>query len=186
DPLDGPYFEESIYVTTETRREIAEVCAKAVRALGLAHGPIHAEMRVNSGGVYMLEIAARPIGGLCAKALRFTGCSLEEAIILHSLGRAPARLTPAAPASGVMMIPVPRGGVLRNVSGIDDARGVPLVTDVILTARVGETLVPLPEGASYPGFIFAEGPDSESVESALRKALGRLRFDILATLPQVI
>ena len=196
DPLEGPYFEETIYVTTETRAGIVETCARAVRALGLTQGPIHAEMRVNERGVYMLEIAARPIGGLCSRALRFsTGMArgdpqqaalgLAEVILLHSIGRMPRELSPATPASGVMMIPIPKAGVLQSVEGVDKARCVRFVTDVVITAKPGETLVPLPEGASYPGFIFAEGPDSAGVESALRAAHGELRFDILATLPQL-
>jgi biotin carboxylase len=191
DPLEGPFFEETIYVTpsresVEIQNTIVETCARAVRALGLTHGPIHAEMRVNETGVYMLEIAARPIGGLCARALRFGDISLEELILLHAIGRVPASLQPARPASGVMMIPVPRTGVLEDVKGVEAARAIAGVDDVVITAKKGERLVPLPEGASYPGFIFASGGDARFVEAALRAAHRELRFDILATLEQVI
>ena len=190
DPLEGPYFEETIYVTPSRepaaiQNAIVETCAKAARALGLSHGPIHAEMRVNEGGVYMLEIAARPIGGLCARALRFGDLPLEELLLLHAIGRAPRELTLAWPASGVMMIPVPRAGVFQAVSGLEMARAVPGVHDVAITAKRGEMMVPLPEGASYPGFIFAAGEEPGVVENALRSAHGELRFDILARLEQV-
>jgi hypothetical protein len=147
-------------------------------------------MRVNESGVFMLEIAARPIGGLCARALRFGDISLEELILLHAIGRMPADLQPdlqpARAASGVMMIPVPRAGVLEDVKGVEEARAVKGVDDVAITAKKGERLVPLPEGASYPGFIFASGEDAGFVEIALRAAHRELRFDILATLEQVI
>ncbi len=191
DPLEGPFFEETIYVTpsresSETQKAIVETCARAARALGLSHGPIHAEMRVNETGVYMLEIAARPIGGLCARALRFGDISLEELILLHAVGTMPADPQPARPASGVMMIPVPRAGILEMVRGIEEARAVAGVDDVSITAKKGEKLVPLPEGASYPGFIFASGEDACFVEAALRAAHRELRFDILATLEQLI
>jgi len=189
DPLVGPLFEETIYVTPSRQpaaiqRDIAETCVRACRALGLSHGPVHAEMRVNGDAVYMLEIAARPIGGLCARAVRFQ-MPLEELILLHAIGEAPRDLKPARPASGVMMIPVPRAGVLQSVSGIEEGLAVPGIDDIVITAKRGETLVPLPEGASYPGFIFASGEDAGSVERALRTAHGALRFDILAALTRI-
>jgi len=188
DPLEGPYFEETIYVTPSResaalQRAIVETTARAVRALGLHHGPIHAEMRVNDGGVWMLEIAARPIGGLCARALRFEhGLNLEDAIVLHAVGRTPIQLLLDPPALGVMMIPVPRAGIFDCVAGVDDARAMTNVDDVIITAKRGQKLVPLPEGASYTGFIFASGTDPVAVEHALRTAHSRLQFQILSSL----
>jgi L-amino acid ligase C-terminal domain 2 len=140
-------------------------------------------MRVNDSGVYMLEVAPRPIGGLCARALRFANdLSLEDVIVLHAVDRMPRDLTPAAPASGVMMIPIPRAGVYQSVSGIDEGRGAPGVLDVIITAKPGQKLVPLPEGASYLGFIFANGDSPAEVEAALRQAHAALKFDISVTL----
>ena len=190
DPLEGPFFEETIYVTpsresAKTQRAIIETCRRAVRALGLTHGPIHAEMRVNDEGVFMLEIAARPIGGLCARVLRFTTCTLEELVILHAIGHMPEDLKPAAAASGVMMIPAPGAGILSSVAGIEETKRVDLITSIEITAKLGEKLVPLPEGASYAGFIFAEGPDPGSVEKALREAHAQLRFEILSSLPML-
>ena len=194
DPLEGPYFEESIYVTPSrepaaVQEALVDTTLRAAQSLDLCHGPIHAEMRVNESGVYMLEIAARPIGGLCARALRFrmTGredtFTLEELLVLHAIGAMPAQLAPASAASGVMMIAVPRAGVFESVSGTESARAIPGIDDVVITAKPGERLVPLPEGASYPGFLFASGPDARFVEEALRRAHGELRFDVLGALP---
>jgi biotin carboxylase len=188
DPLEGPFFEETIYVTPsvempETQDAIDEMTRRAAKALGLWHGPIHAEMRVNASGVYMLEIAARPIGGLCSRAVRLGDYTLEELVILHAIGEMPAGLEAEADrASGVMMIPVPRAGVFQSVAGLDKAREVPGIDDIIITAKTGERLVPLPEGASYTGFIFASGPDPGFVTSALRRAHKALRFEILSAL----
>jgi hypothetical protein len=187
DPLDGPFFEESIYVTPSSEPEpvqqaIVETTRTAARALGLWHGAIHAEMRVNGTGVYMLEIAARPIGGLCAKVLKYRSCTLEELIVLHAIGDMPAELTPSYPAAGVMMIPVPRAGILESVSGVEAAREIPGIEDVVITAKPGERLVPLPEGSSYTGFIFANGPSPAFVIQALRRSHAALRFDVLTAL----
>ncbi len=188
DPLEGPFFEETIYVTPsresqEVQEAMIETTRRAVRALGLWHGPVHAEMRVNSAGVYMLEVAARPIGGLCARALRFAGgLSLEEVVIQHAAGRMPDDLTLEPPASGVMMIPVPREGILESVSGSDEARRVQGIDDVVITAKIGQKLIPLPEGSSYTGFIFSSGRDAAAVENSLRIAHARLEFNILASL----
>ena len=188
DPLEGPFFEETIYVTPsresrEVRRAIVETTRRAVGALGLHHGPVHAEMRVNAEGVYMLEVAARPIGGLCARALRFTGdLTIEEVVILHAIRKMPQKLTFSRPALGVLMIPVPRAGVYESVTGIEDALLTNGVNDIVITAKIGQKLTPLPEGASYPGFIFASGDDAPAVECALRTAHSRLRFGISATL----
>ena len=188
DPLEGPFFEETIYVTPsresrEIQSAIVDTTRQAVRALELYHGPVHAEMRVNAQGVYMLEVAARPIGGLCARALRFAGgLTLEEVVILHAIGNMPPEgLTLSPPALGVMMIPVPRAGVYESVTGIEEALRTPGVDDVVITAKIGQKLVPLPEGASYTGFIFASGDDAASVESSLRTAHSRLQFEIFAS-----
>lgn len=191
DPLDGPFFEETIYVTPSRepaaiQRAIETATERAASALGLWHGPIHAEMRVNERGVWILEIAARPIGGLCARVLQFgNGISLEELVILHSIGRMPEVLEAANPASGVMMIPVPRAGILKSVEGVADARAVCGIDDVVITARRGDRLVPLPEGASYTGFVFASGASAQAVEQSLRLAHSRLHFSVLPALDVV-
>jgi biotin carboxylase len=188
DPLEGPFFEETIYVTPSrepetVQRAIVDTAARAVRALGLWHGPIHAELRVNAGGACMLEIAARPIGGLCARALRFEGdITLEELVTLHAIGGMPEKHRRTAPARGVMMIPVPAAGIYESVSGIVEARSVEGVEDIVISAKTGQKLVPLPEGASYAGFIFAEGESAAAVENSLRLAHSRLRFEILTAL----
>jgi hypothetical protein len=153
---------------------------KAVDALGLTDGPIHAEMRVNEGGVYMLEVAARPIGGLCAKAIE----GLEEFILRCAIGE-DAKLQAGMGASGVMMIPIPREGVYCDVAGVGDAEAVPGVTEVIVTAKQGQKIVPLPEGKSYLGFIFARAGTPAEVEQALRRAHEKLEFEILGTLPVI-
>ena len=189
DPLDGPYFEETIYVTPSRLRSDAhhalESCAqRAARALGLTNGPVHVELRHNDRGPWLIEMAARPIGGRCSAALRFgtgdsglaAGGSLEEIILRHALAMPMAALEREACASGVMMIPVPRAGVLREVGGIEAARAIPFVDAVEITAHPGEVLVPWPEGSRYPGFIFARGDRPAEVEAALREAHRKLEF----------
>ena len=190
DPLDGPFFEETIYVTPsraarELQDAMATAIARAADALGLYHGPIHAECRVAPDGVYVLEVAARPIGGLCARALRFApgGVALEEVLLRHALGEAPDAWTREDEASGVMMTPIPRRGILRGVSGLEEAQAVPHITGVHVTAKADQLLVPLPEGASYLGFIFARAADPTEVEQALRSAYRRLDFRIDPDLP---
>jgi biotin carboxylase len=189
DPLTGPFFEETIYVTPSrapatVQEAIVETTRAAVRALGLTHGPVHAEMRVNARGVWMLEVAARPIGGLCAQALRFENrWTLEEVVLRHAAGESLESVRLDAPARGVMMIPIPRAGVYQGVDGVVAARAAPGIEDVIITAKEGQKLVPLPEGASYLGFIFAAGRAPAQVEQSMREAHRRLRFGILDALP---
>jgi len=189
DPLDGPYFEETIYVTpsrlpADQQRAVAACAERAAAALGLREGPVHAELRVNASGPWVIELAARPIGGRCSGALRFgtgdsgpgTGASLEEIIVRHALGMPIPSFEREPTASGVMMIPVPAAGVLREVRGVEAARAVPQVDEVVITAHPGQELVPWPEGARYPGFIFARGETPDAVEAALRAAHQRLQF----------
>lgn len=182
DPLDGPFFEESIYVTPSrhvapVQNAIERVTQQAVTALGISAGPVHAELRVNERGPWLIELAARPIGGRCSAAVQFPGgATLEEIICRHALGMPLPRLARPDTASGVMMIPVPGAGVLREVRGLADARAVPLIQGVDITSHPGERLVPWPEGSRYPGFIFAAGPTPQAVEAALRKAHGYLDF----------
>jgi len=152
-----------------------------VKALGLTHGPVHAEMRVNSRGVWMLEVAARPIGGLCARVLP----GLEELILRHAAGQDVSDIGMPRDAAGVMMIPIPREGIYIATEGLEQARSTAGIEDVIITAKEGQKLVPLPEGASYLGFIFARANSPENVERALRASHKRLRFEIAAALPVI-
>ena len=186
DPLEGPFFEETIYVTPsrlehDVQREIERTVQAAARALELTEGAVHAELRCNDAGVWLIELAARPIGGRCSSALRFDvggngEATLEEILIRHAVGESLPAVRREDQASGVMMIPVPGSGVLREVRGIDAARGVPLVSALEITAHKGERMVPWPEGARYPGFIFARGAQPAAVEAALRAAHARLDF----------
>jgi hypothetical protein len=196
DPLVGPFFEETIYVTPSrasdlVQQAIVSQVAAASRALGLRHGPIHAECRVNTRGVYVLEVAPRPIGGLCARAVRFDDSShprtfapshprttLEEVLLRHAMGEDISRWTPSEDASGVMMIPIPRRGLYRGVNGVEAALAVEGIDDVRITAKMDELLLPLPEGRSYLGFIFARGENPARVEQSLRDAHAPLVFNI--------
>jgi hypothetical protein len=194
DPLEGPYFEETIYVTPsrlpESVQRAIEKCARdSARALGLSHGPIHAEFRVNEDGVWPLEVAPRPIGGLCARALRFSfdGASepigLEELLVRHAL-ELPGWNSPRERiASGVMMIPVPKSGILESVSGEERARSIPGITELAITARLHDAIAAWPEGSSYLGFLFARGSTPEKVEQSLREAHEKLSFTITPGLP---
>jgi biotin carboxylase len=190
DPLEGPYFEETIYVTPsrlprEQQDAIARCARDSARALGLIHGPIHAEFRVNDDGVWPLEIAPRPIGGLCARALRFGPelVSLEELLVRHAVGLAGSEVERESIASGVMMIPVPENGILERVEGIDEASAAENIASLEITARLHDKIVAWPEGSSYLGFIFARADEPEKVERALQQAHGKLKIVVSAELP---
>lgn len=188
DPLEGPFFEETIYVTPSrlpeaTQTAIAARTAEAAAALGLREGPVHAELRVNDDGVWLIEMAGRSIGGLCSTILEFgTGISLEELILRHAVRMPLPSTERSGGAAGVMMIPIPKGGMLRHVSGLDSARNVPGITGLEITAPLNQPLTPLPEGASYLGFIFARAKTPQAAESALREAHGRIDFRIEPTI----
>jgi biotin carboxylase len=186
DPLNGPFFEETIYLTPPRVPHPALIPAieKAIAALGLTQGPIHAELRDDGRQAWVLEVAARPIGGLCAKALRFDGgMPLEELLLRHAVGEDISLIEREECASGVMMIPIEREGVYEGVQGLDSTLETAGVEEIVITAKVGQTLEPLPEGASYLGFIFARGNAPEQVEGSLRSAHRRLRFQVAARLP---
>jgi biotin carboxylase len=194
DPLDGPFFEETIYVTPSREPSLVQdaiisAVAAGAAALGLNHGPLHAECRVNEAGVYLLEIAARPIGGLCSKALRFVSAggeaSLEEVLLRHSLQQDVSAFRRERQASGVMMIPIPHRGIFKSVDGQRDARAVRDIVDVTITAKPDAKLIPLPEGKTYLGFIFAHATTPLTVEQALRAAHAKLRFRIDREIPVV-
>jgi Biotin carboxylase len=191
DPLDGPFFEETIYVTPSrlpeaTQQAIAHCVATAAHSIGLRTGPIHAELRINDRGPWMLEIAGRSIGGLCSTILEFgAGMCLEELILRHAIGEKVNTIEREHAAAAVMMIPIPDAGILKGVHGVDEARAVPLITGVEITAKMNNMLVPLPEGASYLGFIFARGKTPAEVEAAIRAAYSCLRFDVRRELPML-
>ncbi|MFZ1396985.1 MAG: ATP-grasp domain-containing protein, partial [Candidatus Promineifilaceae bacterium] len=184
DPLEGPFFEETIYVTPSrlpesVQQQIVETAAAGAAALGLQLGSVHAELRVNEAGAWIVEVNGRSIGGLCSQTLRFDmGMSLEELILRQATGLPVRHLQRETQASGVMMIPIPHGGILRGVSGVAEAQAVPGIDEVTITAPLNNRLVPLPEGESYLGFIFATGRTPDEVETALRQAHARLKFQI--------
>jgi len=180
DPLDGPFFEETIYVTPSrlpepAQAKVAATSCEAADALGLTEGPVHAELRVQGENVVVIELAARSIGGLCSRTLRFgTGMSLEEVILRHALGM-PADAPRESSAAGVMMLPIPRAGIFERMDGLDDARAVPGIVEATITMRPRQELVPLPEGSRYLGFLFSRAETPAEAESALREAHRKLR-----------
>ena len=194
DPLEGLFFEETIYITpsrlsSEQQTAIHRSAMQAIRAIGLSHGPVHAEFRVNERGVWPIEVAPRPIGGMCAASLAFVSpahfgsIGLEELILRHALGEDISTWQRESAASGVMMIPVPSSGIFEQVDGVEEAKRVPHVTEVQITARLRDAILTWPEGSSYLGFIFAKAEYPADAERALREAHAKLRFQIQQTLP---
>ncbi len=190
EPLRGPFFEETMYTTpsrhsTKIQSEIFEVVKNAAQAMGLMTGPVHAELRFNETGIYLIELAARSIGGYCAQILRFedpatgtTNSTLEELIVRDALDEPVYSYRREKDAVGVMMLPVPGRGIVRKIYGKQEAKQVPCITDVVITVREGEELIPLPEGGKYPGFIFSRAKRPVEVERALRKAHSLLKFEM--------
>ena len=187
-PMAGPFFEETIYLTPprlshKVTGQVIGALENLCRKLGICEGALHAELRINSSGVCFLEIAGRTVGGRCGRILEFqTGCSLEE-LVLANAARLPAAVGESTGSSGVMMIPVTQGGVLRRVEGISAARREPGIIDVEIDVREGQILVPWPEGCAYPGFIFARAGTVADVERALRAAHRCLNFVLAPQLP---
>jgi len=181
DPLEGPYFEETYYVTPSRldeplKQAVTNAVEAACRAYGLRQGPVHAELRIVGSTPYVLEIAARTIGGDCARLLTFgANASLEEIVLRQAVGE-PVQIEPQPGAAAVLMIPVPGAGVLRRVEGVIDAQRVPGIEDVVIAVREGYEITPLPEGGSYLGFMFARGRTPDEVEAALRQAHAKLKF----------
>ncbi len=180
DPLEGPVFPETMYVTPsrlspEVQQRIVETSGAAVRAVGLVSGPVHVELRGSAGAVIPIEVHARSIGGLCSRVVRFAdGRSLEDVILQHALGLV-AQIPPREPrAAGVWMIQAPRAGRFESLRGASAAAEVPGVEEVVVSARPGQHLTPLPDGFLYVAFIFARSDTPERVEGALRAAFARL------------
>jgi biotin carboxylase len=183
DPLEVR-IQKTIYVTPsrlpeETQERIAQVASHGALALGLRDAPVHAELRINDSGPWLIEIAARSIGGLCSRTLMFgTGMSLEEVILRHALRMEMPEPEREKRAAGVLMIPIPRGGILEEVRGLDEARAVAGIEDVTISIHAGQRIVPLPEGSRYLGFLFSRADSPERAEAALREAHSRLVFEI--------
>jgi biotin carboxylase len=181
DPLSGPFFEETIYVTPpripkSTESAICSALSQVASALGFREGPVHAELRLAGEGIHFIELASRTIGGRCGKVIEFlTGASLEAIVLANAVGQ-PIQLEKQAGAFGVMMIPVPCAGILRRVEGITAARKVSGIVSVDIDIREGHRMVPWPEGGPYPGFIFSRGNDATQVEASLREAHAKLCF----------
>ena len=192
DLLEGPFFEESIYVTPTSlsefeQRRVERQVDSAIQAIGLTHGPVHAECRLGTDSVFVLEIAPRSIGGPCSRVLRFEGprgeVVFEELILRHALAESIEQYRLISEAAGVMMMPVPDAGVFKKVNGVETARKMPLIEDLIVTAKRDQRFVPWPEGSSYPGFIFARGNTAADVVTSLRNAYAVLRFDVVPAIP---
>jgi biotin carboxylase len=189
DPLNGPFFEETIYITpsrlsSDLQQKVVACASRTAEALGLRVGPVHGEFRLNENGVWVIEMAARSIGGRCSRTLDFaSGMSLEELILRHALRMPLPPLTRQEQPAGVMMLPIPYGGMLREVRGQAEARAVPGIVELTITAEPGDELVPLPEGTRYLGFLLARGATPEEVERSLRDAQSRLTVVISASPP---
>lgn len=189
DPLDGPFFEETIYVTpSRLPRSMQALAAERVRAgcaaYGLTEGPIHAELRIHKGEAWIIEIAGRTIGGDCARLFTFgSGAGLEHLVLQRALGRTHgAPFQGAGRAAGVLMIPTPGAGTLRRVEGVMAASRIPGIREVSIAVREGYELIPLPEGGAYLGFVFALGEDPAGVEVSLRRAQEAIRVIVAPSL----
>ncbi len=183
DPLDGPFFEETIYVTPSRHPQrlqdaAVETTRRAAAAFGLRHGAVHAELRLDAEGAWLLEAAPRCIGGLCARALAFGDGTqtLEELLVRNALGEPTASIQREPVASGVMMIPIPRAGILRSVAGVEAARALPGIDEVRISVPPGQLVEPPPEGGRYLGFIFARAAQAADVEEALRASHAKLHI----------
>ena len=189
DPLDGPFFEETIYVTpSRLPRSVQVLAAERVRAgcaaYGLTEGPVHAELRLHDGDAWIIEIAARTIGGDCARLFTFgSGTSLEHLVLDRALGRSSdAPFRGDGGAAGVLMIPTPGAGTLRRVEGVMAAGRIPGIREVSITVREGYELTPLPEGGTYLGFVYALGENPAGVEESLRRAQETIRVIVAPSL----
>jgi len=185
DPLVGPFFEETIYVTPtnypdDVQSQIISTVQFACGALGLTHGPVHAEVRLDDDKVFLIDLAGRSIGGQCARTLSFgSGLSLEEIILTHAVGDDINQLNRESSAAGVMMIPIPAAGIFQKVSGVDKAEKISGIESVSIVPTSGDELIPLPDGNEYLGFIFAKGTTAQIVEKSLREAHNQLDFQII-------
>jgi len=181
DPLTGPYFEETIYVTpssldNHTQDKIKQRVNEACQSYGLLSGPVHAELRVNDNDAYILEVASRTVGGECARSLDSgSDYSLEELVVSLAIGKT-VKVRPPENARGVMMIPIKEAGILRRVEGLSAAKKTLYIDKVDIIIREGNELIPLPEGNQYPGYIFAQAKSSKQVISALKAAYEKLNF----------
>jgi biotin carboxylase len=188
DPLEGPFFEETYYISPSRLSDhkqqlLVDTVAATCQAYGLRHGPVHAECRINDQGVWILEVAARTIGGLCSRLFRYaTGTDLESVVVSQALGRS-VELKTTEKGVGVLMIPITEAGIMRRVEGVSEAARIPYIVDVIIDIREGNRLVPLPEASSYLGFIFAEAPNAAAAEAALRQAHACLNIVVAPDLP---
>lgn len=175
DPLYGPFFAETFYITptrldSEAIDKVCQVVQSACDAYGIKTGPVHAECRLRDAQVYLIEMAARTIGGLCSDILEYgLGCTLEDIVLKQAIGCG-SKNTFSETAAGVLMIPVTQHGILKRIEGLLYASKIEFIEDINIQLRDGYELVPLPEGNSYLGFVFAKAPSYEQVEQALRKA----------------
>ena len=181
DPLTGPYFAETIYVTPtalsdELQLSIKKVIQKACLAYGLRSGAIHAECRIDSENrIWILEVASRTIGGDCARVLDNENFSIEELAILLAIGQ-PVTPYIAEQARGVMMIPIRQKGLLKRVEGLLQASKIKHIDKIDIIIGEGHELIPLPEGNQYLGYIFASAESTEQVTAAIREAYALLKF----------
>lgn len=184
EPMEGPTFEETLYVTPsrapeEVRRSLVTTTVEAINRLGLREGPVHAELRVDDADTYLIEIAARAIGGLCPRVLRFgTGHSLEELILMHATGHDFFEWERDRRPAGVLMLPTPRAGILEGVDGVEEAEALNGIEKVVISINRGQRVRPLPESNRYLGFVFARHRDPDRVEAALREAWEALEIRI--------
>ena len=181
DPLVGPYFEETIYVTpsaleVDLQLKIKSVLQDACNAYGLSTGAVHAECRIDQDKkIWILEIASRTIGGDCARILDNENFGIEELAIMLAIEQ-PVEANMPDQARGVMMIPIREHGLLKRVEGLLDANRVEGIDKIDIIISEGHELVPLPEGNQYLGYIFATADTAEKATAAIREAYAHLKF----------
>lgn len=185
DAVEGPFFPETLLITPSrlegpAQDECRRVAGLALDSIGITHGPVHVEMKVDGRSVRVIEVAARSIGGLCSKSLNFglMGTTLETLILRNAIGMDKPELHRERVASGVLMIPIPESGTFVEIDGLEAVSQIEHISAIDITATSGARVEPPPEGDRYIGFVFARAATAQLVETALREAMGTMEVVI--------
>jgi S-sulfo-L-cysteine synthase (3-phospho-L-serine-dependent) len=181
----APYFVETGHdfpapLPEPGKMALGQLAVAAVRALGLGWGGAHVELRYSAAGhPCVVEVNPRLAGGMIPRAVQeATGVDMIYHVVAAAAGRPePLRLKPGRAAS-IRFLVAGHEGTLTGVDGTAEARRVPGVVEVGITAQIGQPVVPRHSFRDRLGYVIAAAAQSERAARSAEAALALLAAQI--------
>ncbi len=167
-------------LSADIQDKVKDLVGRAASALGVTTGTVKGDIVVYEGEPHMIELAARLSGGFfCTREIPLnTGVDFIGAAIRLALGETVAaeELVPRQQMPVVQRYAFPAPGTVMGVTGEDDARKIPGIAEIVVTARPGDVIPPAGDKRPSAAMVLATGTTHAAALKAANDALALIRI----------